>query len=127
VIFESVHRGLFFHKFALKKCRSVLSFNAIIKFFNHNGSLFNEFVCKLGFFWHEFKSPRIHTGDNSQILTVSKKIVIQTNGRQKIFVCNSLVKYLFFTRRICALASLERQIFLLVKKSFTYFIYLLHK
>jgi hypothetical protein len=37
----------------------------------------------------------------------------------KNFVCNSLVKHLFFTRRICAIAALVRQIFLLVKKSIT--------
>jgi hypothetical protein len=42
------------------------------------------------------------------------------NGRQKMFVSNSLVKYLFFTPRICALASLVLQIFLLVKKVLLY-------
>jgi hypothetical protein len=47
------HSGSFLHAFALKKCCSVSFFNAIIKFFNHNNSLFNEFVCKLGFFRHE--------------------------------------------------------------------------
>jgi hypothetical protein len=59
--------------------------------------------------------PRIHTEENSQILTVSKKIVIETYGRQKKVRKVSF----FFTRRICALASLEWQIFLLVKKSIT--------
>jgi hypothetical protein len=48
-----------------------------------------------------------------------KKPMHPINGRQKMFVSNSLVKYLFFTRRICVLASLGRQIFLLVKKSIT--------
>jgi hypothetical protein len=57
--------------------------------------LFNEFVCKLGFFWYEwarlkrewnerFKGPRVshdlshlsksvHIGENSQILSVEQK------------------------------------------------------
>jgi hypothetical protein len=41
-------------------------------------------------------------------------------GAKFFFICNSLVKYLFFTRRICALASLDGQIFLLVKKVLLY-------
>jgi hypothetical protein len=40
-------------------------------------------------------------------------------GAKKKFVCNSLVKNLFFTRQICTLATLVRQILLLVKKSIT--------
>jgi hypothetical protein len=39
------------------------------------------------------QGPRVHTGENFQILSVEK--IIQTYGRQKNVVCNSLVKYLF--------------------------------
>jgi hypothetical protein len=60
----------------------------------------------------------------SQMMTSRSLICLlenQNGGKlQKFFVCNSLVKYLFFTRRIYALASLERQIFLLVKKVLLY-------
>jgi hypothetical protein len=62
-----------------------------------------------------FKCPRIHTGEN--ILTVSKKIVIETYGRQKK-ICMQLV--LFFYS-----ADLRTR-FALVKKKY-YFTHLLHK
>jgi hypothetical protein len=67
----------------------------------HNSSLLNEFVCKLDFFFlasfhSRFKGPRIHTGENSQILTVSKKIVIETYGRQKKCCMQLVSKVCFF-------------------------------
>jgi hypothetical protein len=47
---------------------------------------------------------------------MNEKTCAFNNGRQNFFVCNSLVKYLYFIRWISALASLVAQIFLLVKK-----------
>jgi hypothetical protein len=38
----------------------------------NNSSLFNEFVCKLGFFWHEStsakKKPKLHTNSLNKLL-----------------------------------------------------------
>jgi hypothetical protein len=72
------------------------------------------------------KKGRVHTGDNVRILRVSKKLLSKLFRAPKKNCMQLVSKVSFFFRRIYALASLERQIFLLVKKVF-YSTRLLHK
>jgi hypothetical protein len=73
----------------------------------------------------QFKGPRIHTGENSQILTVSKKKSYLNLRAPKKF-CMQLSKVFFFTQRICTVASLEWQ-FPSRKKTITLGTHLLYK
>jgi hypothetical protein len=87
------------HFALINKCRSVSFFNTIIKIF-------------------------IHTGENFQILRKFSNFGCRKNcylnlRAPKIFCMQLISEVSFFTRRICALVSLEWQIFLLVKKSIT--------